>query len=181
MMLANIQGLWIQTIVWVVCLVLAGCNVSSSEDEAIDQSMRDKVLLQMEVGSAELLAGQVVLNSTLINNTQEAISFLPWNTPLESNITGRFLDIKDSQGRVVPYQGIMLKRRAPIVDDYIQIGPSTQLKGRLNLTKSYSFCAENKYTIEFTRRLYQEDGRTIELQSEPTNFVTNLTFPQCTR
>jgi hypothetical protein len=137
------------------------------------------VHLILRVRSDGLRSGTVVLESVLNNQSEEAISILPWNTPFDAQLSGSFLKIVNTRGEALPYLGRMAKRKAATSSDYIAIKPMAKISGRLDITESYKFCAGNTYNITFSGVFFQPNFQVLKVLDKPTTFTANARFFKC--
>jgi len=90
-----------------------------------------------------------------LENTSDApIRILPWNTPLEGELTADIFDIS-IDGEPVLYQGIMIKRAAPTDADYTTFEPGERREVVVDLAESYPMSAPGSYRISL--RTYGDD------------------------
>lgn len=93
--------------------------------------------------------GPVILRFTLSRPEGEgdkAVYALRWYTPLEG-IRGNFLKV-EREGIALPYQGPMLKRGDPSLEDYAEVYPGRPVEGTVDLALAYDFSRPGSYTIE---------------------------------
>lgn len=152
---------------------IQGCNASQMTSQQAD------ILFNCTVDATGLAQGRVVLKCSASNLSGNTLRLLPWNTPLESRLMGRFLDITDQIGTSLAYQGLMVKRASPEDQDYIEIQAGEDLVNSLDLTISYSFCANRVYQISYSTEQYREDGSTIKLHMPTVAFSTTNSFNDC--
>lgn len=138
-----------------------------------------KVDVKIEVDLLALESGRVVLNTSIENFGVETVKFLPWNTPFDVRISGRFFDVVnvDSSKRL-DYLGPMIKRVAPTEGDFIALAPGETRENRLDLTDYYSFCANNAYVVSYDfGGLF--DGMPSVGVAVSAKFSTNENMPVC--
>jgi len=129
---------------------------------------------------AEPSGGAILLTSILRNDSNEALVFLPWGTPFESVVTADFLTIRESNGAlVVPYVGIMVKRRPPNDVDYATLMAGDSLEQVIDISKSYDFCANTEYQIAYSQTLTSLDAHLYPVQSSTVSIVTSGDFKTC--
>ena len=139
--------------------------------------------IELTISEDQLQAGLVVLQSHMINHTGQAITFLPWNTPFDSAITGRFLKVMEkSAGDTdveLAYMGPMVKRSAPVASDYVTVASGEELQNSLDITKVYNFCQNHSYSVTFENNLFGIDYLIIPVDSSSIQFTTDSSFPAC--
>jgi len=82
----------------------------------------------------------------LENVSERSIRLLPWNTPLEQELTANVFDIS-SEGESVQYQGILLKRAAPVESDYTTLDPGERCENVVDLSAAYDMSGVGTYLI----------------------------------
>jgi hypothetical protein len=164
----------------VLVIALSGCDELPAQTE-----FPDSLILQMSVSDSQLQDGRVVLESSLENRTNQKRTFLPWNTPFDVAVTGRFLKVVehlgDGRSKELSYIGIMVKRRPAVVTDFQFLGIGERKENRLEITKNYNFCQERRYSISFTGQLYDLNNQMIPFYSSVAQFATGVAFPLCDR
>lgn len=92
----------------------------------------------------------VMITVKVTNNNNHDEKFLSWLIPMEEPNTfilqGDIFTISPK----VKYVGIIAKRLAPTVDDYIVLVPGQSIKRRVKLDDFYEFSATGKYAIALT-------------------------------
>lgn len=84
---------------------------------------------------------------------------LRWYTPLEG-VRGSFLKV-EREGIALPYQGPLVKRGDPSLEDYVEIYSGKPVEGTVDLGPAYDFSRPGSYSIEFKTGL-------ADLVDEPT-------------
>ena len=139
--------------------------------------------IELSINEDQLPAGLVVMQSHMVNHTGQTITLLPWNTPFDSAITGRFLKVTEkSAGDTdveLAYMGPMVKRSAPVASDYVTVGNGEELQNRLDITKVYNFCQNHSYSVTFENNLFGVDYQIIPVDSSSIQFITGSRFPAC--
>jgi len=153
-------------------------EIVASNDEAVASSKDIGLSLSIDkIGDADL---SILLKFILVNNSSEKMVFLPWGTPFESVITADFLTITDIEsGEQLVYQGIVAKRMPPKSADYLSVAPGESIENSLDVSKSYTFCADRRYTIEFSGALYNAEYRPFDIQSNSTELSLSKNFKPC--
>lgn len=97
--------------------------------------------------------GPVILRFTLSRisgsggSGDKPVYALRWYTPLEG-IRGSFLKV-EREGVAIPYQGPMVKRGDPSLEDYVEVFPDKPVEGMVDLGPAYDFSRPGGYTVEF--------------------------------
>lgn len=141
------------------------------------------VQIKLSVDNEALGLGSVVVHSSLSNYSGEDISFLPWNTPFDASVTGRFLIVTEilqtGESIELPYMGPMVKRMAPTAGDYVLVREGEDLQNFLNITKSYNFCAGHRYSVSFSNDLLGVNHDAIHIVANAVEFMAGLVFKEC--
>jgi len=139
-----------------------------------------KVDVQMK-----LLKGEVDASSTsasvpvvfrFTNLEDETITFLKWNTPLESQypvFKSPFLSIrrKDDASISAVYLGIIINRRASM-DDFVTIPAGGSIEVNFDLMKGYAFTSAGLYEVALTTSILARRGE--QLYQEIANDVFDI-------
>ncbi|RBP51483.1 hypothetical protein [Arenicella xantha] len=152
-------------------LVLMACH---SKTEA-------GLLLTMRVDQPALASGQVIIVSELVNQAGQSITFLPWNTPFDSAVTGDFLSVTQagSDNARSPYIGMMVKRMAPTDSDYLTLAHQQSIENRLDITRAYAFCRNQHYVVDILNKNILQNNSSHDLELVPVKFDAGDAFPVC--
>ncbi len=97
--------------------------------------------------------GPITLKFSVANPTDYPVRFCKWHTPFE-NFMASYLDITDSKGEVVAYQGAMAKRiMPPPAEAYITVPAKGSVDHEIDLRKGYKITAPGTYKV-----VYQASG-----------------------
>ena len=169
-------GASMRTCLLIVSFVLVSCSAAEPIDE---QKM---IELKLVINQEAIDGGVVLLESTLTNDANE-FKFLPWNTPFDEAVNGRFLRVTkitgDGSENELAYRGRMIKRRAPIEKDYIVVSVGKTLKNQLDITKSYNFCRNRHYNINLYGDLFDADLQALTIKVVSAQFKANEKFSPC--
>lgn len=94
----------------------------------------------------------VILTFTVKNNTRDTLTFCKWHTPFEGNgnFMASYLDIKDSNGEMARYRGIMAKRMMPPPPAaYIKVAPHHSVTASVDILKGYAVTQPGTYTVTY--------------------------------
>ena len=110
----------------------------------------------------------VICEITITYDNNEEYHLLNRGTPLEGLRSDIFT--VSSGGKVIPYDGIMLKRGPPSRDEYIRMKAKTTLD--VDLSKAYSFAAGN-YTVQLNMNFifYVDNPKDCSSQAVVSNTV----------
>lgn len=82
---------------------------------------------------------------TLTNQGAQPVRFLKWHTPLDPLLCDCF--VVKSGGKVVPYDGPLVKRAAPTSKDYVTLAPGKSISAEVSLSDAYNTTKTGKYQI----------------------------------
>lgn len=163
-----------------ILVACSGGNTMATSDKATSDKTRTDISIELD--PQQLERGHVVITATLKNTSTDPLTFLPWGTPFESKVTAPFLEIyseaPNEEGNV-PYIGMMLKRAAPVADDYINLGPGRSIKNRLDVTESYRFCKDRSYMMTYAGPLFQHDFSELPFSPLTIEFEAGEAFSPC--
>lgn len=94
----------------------------------------------------------ITITFTLENLTDHKIWVLKWYTPLEG-FTGDYLSVT-CDGKKLSYEGRLVKRVDPTIDDYILIGPHESVSSELNISEIYDLSSFQDCNLKFGGLLY---------------------------
>ncbi len=138
------------------------------------------LLVSLDVDKSVLPQGRVVVRASMSNKSEEGVTFLPWNTPFESQITGPgFIVIRSDSGEEVPYVGPMVKRRAPSSADYVTLDVGQVLTNSVDITQAFEFCADVSYEIKPKPHLFDADYQDVSFFSDAVVISLGSAFEPC--
>jgi hypothetical protein len=90
----------------------------------------------------------------------------------DADIVSKIFIIKTDKGEVVPYSGIMIKRTAPTMDDFIALQPKYRVSTMVHLEDAYQFkTGRHSYTIQY-RFYHGSPENAAELNELQSNIVS---------
>lgn len=149
-------------IVMTCCLIISACGNSQPDSEIpvqatatsdpflnrnVQSDGQSVLVANLELPDALHVNEPVTLKFTLQNQSDKALYFLKWYTPLEG-ISGQIFRI-ERDGQLIPYEGILAMRAAPTPESYILLEPGESVSAEANLSNAYDFSQPGKYTIAF--------------------------------
>ena len=165
-----------RAIIFVLSLTLMACSAAEYENNS------SMVEMNFVIDQDALAKGNVLLKSSMVNRG-ELLKFLPWNTPFDTAVNGRFLKVvelmDDGNEKSVAYQGRMVKRQAPVASDYLEVSSGSTLNHQLDITKSYNFCRNRRYNVSLHGDFLNADFETVEVALSGATFRTESNFPVC--
>jgi len=120
--------------VLIVVLLFSGCGTSHAMHAQIDISC------DLSASQQPNSADEVMINFRITNNSEQSLKLLTWYTPLEGLFSDLFL-VKDSEGHLINYHGIMVKRNKPQESDYLLLTKGFEHQVKINLALGYAFKA----------------------------------------
>lgn len=105
---------------------------------------------QLRVEEPLRAGGPIILRFSLsrpAGHGDKPVYALRWYTPLEG-VRGSFLKV-EREGVAIPYQGPLVKRGDPSMEDYVEIHPGKPVEGAVDIGPAYDFSQPGHYTIEF--------------------------------
>jgi len=100
-------------------------------------------------GQSRYASGEpVILRFSVSNGSDRTVWLLSWLSPLEG-LRGDILTVV-CDGKVLPYEGIMMKRGDPAKADYIEIGPNGTAFKDFDLSLSYTLSPSRDCKVEFS-------------------------------
>jgi len=127
---------------------------------ALDESKTDHFEIEhppigykLHINSEQNIADGVFIDFVLLNNSEDDLSVLTWNTPLEGFYSALFI-IEDQYEQSVPYQGLVEKRTKPSAFDYQLIRAGGNVGTLLDLSSVYSL-RSGKYKIQLNKKTLQ--------------------------
>jgi hypothetical protein len=95
---------------------------------------------QLTTENQQYIAQAVLLNFTIHNTSSKPIAILTWYTPFEGFFSNLF-KITNADNQTLKYQGPMIKRSSPQIDDFITIDAKSSLTTQIDLAQAYEFKA----------------------------------------
>jgi hypothetical protein len=95
----------------------------------------------------EIKQGRVLLHLTLHNHSAQVIRVAK-EFASENELERNLFEVQDSEsGAVIPYTGMMVKRAAPTLKDYVPIKPKGKRSNTIEISKSYVFQPGRSYIL----------------------------------
>lgn len=107
-------------------------------------------LCEMSAPTKQQLSHGVHLTFTVINLTDHKLKLLSWYTPLEGFLSDLFI-IKSDVGDLLKYNGMMVKRSKPTLEDYLILPAKEKVEISLDLTQVYSL-SQGEYTVRLASK-----------------------------
>lgn len=110
----------------------------------------------------------------LENTGEQFVRILPWQTPLEGELTADIFAITIG-GEILQYQGIMIKRAAPVESNYTTIAAGERREVVVNLSESYDMSVAGSYQVKLRttgdETLLQIDGVDASIAGDAITIV----------
>ena len=94
----------------------------------------------------------IIINFTLENLSMEHVWVLTSYTPFEG-IKGKIFQVT-CDGKEIPYEGIMMKRDQPTINDYMHIDPKGSVSAKTDLSNAYALPTSKECKVEFKGRIF---------------------------
>lgn len=105
---------------------------------------------EMSAPAEQQLSHGVYLTFTVTNVTDHKLQLLSWYTPFEGFLSDLFI-IKSDAGDPVDYNGMMVKRSKPSIEDYVVLPAKEKVEITLDLTQAYSLI-QGEYTVQLVSK-----------------------------
>jgi hypothetical protein len=104
----------------------------------------------MSASKEQQLSNGIYLTVTVTNLTDHKLQLLSWYTPFEGFLSDLFI-IKNEAGEPLDYNGMMVKRSKPSIDDYLVFPAKKKIEITLDLTQAYSLI-QGEYTVQLASK-----------------------------
>ena len=141
-MLKNSVAIVWTTTVLIAC-VLNGCIADTVSQKISVANLQTGLRSVKDVINTEEKAEVLFY---LENIGEQSIRFLPWNTALEQELTADLFDIS-IDGVSLRYQGIMIKRAAPVESDYTTLDAGERREVVVDLSSAYDMTGTGSYLV----------------------------------
>lgn len=129
---------------------------------------------QLDIRDDRISAKQVIVTFTLENASPADVWVLKWYTPLEG-IKGKIFTVT-CNGVAIPYEGRMVKRAAPVRDDYILIKSGKSVSRANDLATAFTFPESGTCTVTFKGVLHDVATSDKEVPRDPEHHQA-MTIP----
>ncbi len=134
-------------------LVLFIACSSITPHKAIAKMKLPKQYCSISINSTPLSTDQVSLNFSLQNPYDRNMRLLIWYTPFEGFFSDLFMIKNRNTGEQLNYQGPMVKRLQPQLEDYLSISANEISSITLNLSLAYAFTQGN-YQLHLKKNIF---------------------------
>ncbi|WP_316753713.1 M35 family metallo-endopeptidase [Pedobacter gandavensis] len=86
------------------------------------------------------------------NISNQVVQILKWNTPLEGIISPCL--IVKSGNKVIPYDGMMVKRGKPGKEDFMTLEPDQSVSNRIDLSRAYDLKGHENIKVNFDPKAF---------------------------
>lgn len=110
--------------------------------------------IRCELAMPPVLAADqaATLEFALVNEGDDVVQVLGWQTPFEGFTSPMFTVLRD--GQPVEYVGRMMKRGAPRRQDYLMLKPGERRARMVDLADGWDVAAPGSYTVEYSAQLF---------------------------
>lgn len=124
----------------------------------------------ISIDSLPLSAEAVMLEFTLTNSLDKKLELLTWYTPLEGFLSDLFIITNKETGEPLIYQGPMVKRIQPDIEDYVNMPAMKKISTILNLSQAYKF-RTGSYLLKLKRNSFHLKNDKTQLICETPTIV----------
>jgi len=126
---------------------------------------------RIELSSSTFNAGEtLVLRWEIHNKGDEIEHMLAWNTPFEGEWNSPMFSIVHENGERAEYQGRIMKRATPTLENFASVHPGTFKSGELVLSEGFKFYTAGKYFVTLHSAVIPIDGDSEMLSSNLVSF-----------
>ena len=137
---------------------------------------QDSALIATIEAQESLPTGAVVkVRFTLTNTLSEGFFVLKWFTPLEG-LAGDIFQVQ-RDGVDLPYLGKLVKRAAPISEDYVWIDAGGSISAEVDLAEGYDFSQAGQYMLQFRSPRLSHTAKTSGEQAESVDELEMIRIP----
>ena len=137
---------------------------------------QDSALIATIEAQESLPTGAVVkVRFTLTNTLSEGFFVLKWFTPLEG-LAGDIFQVQ-RDGVDLPYRGKLVKRAAPISEDYVWIDAGGSISAEVDLAEGYDFSQAGQYMLQFRSPRLSHTAKTSGEQAESVDELEMIRIP----
>lgn len=142
-----------KTLVYVLFLIMVTWQRALPEESRPADSHQDAPLrFRLEALDSYIVEAPVPVTFVLENLTHKDVYVLTWYTPLEG-LNGKIFKVT-RDGAEIPYEGRMIKRGAPVRNDYVHITPLGSASAVVDLAIAYTMQIPGEYHVEFIKYIY---------------------------
>ncbi len=111
-----------------------------------------------------------LLSIEITNNSEETVELLQWNTPLEG-LHCKLLEITDSEGKQIPYLGIIVKRGNPKPKHFMSIKAGEKVEVNLDFSEAYKITSPGIHKIQLKFRTTLKHNKKSEMIYCESNII----------
>ena len=119
---------------------------------------------EISASAEQQLSHGVYLTFTVTNLTDHELQLLSWYTPFEGFLSDLFI-IKSDAGDPLDYNGMMVKRSKPSIEDYLILPTKKKVEITLDLTQAYSL-TQGEYTVQLASKNWHYTHHEASLTSQ---------------
>ncbi len=136
------------TTLFSISIFIISCSPEVKNRGSLSPMNKDMspISCQLSANPEQLLREGIWVDFSVQSNNTTSLMLLPWQTPLEG-VWGDLFLIKDSNNLLVEYQGPVMKRPAPSIDDFVTLPAGESLHNRVELSKFYSLSKNQQYKV----------------------------------
>ena len=119
---------------------------------------------EISTSAEQQLSHGVYLTFTVINLTDHELQLLSWYTPFEGFLSDMFI-IEGDVGDPLGYNGMMVKRSTPSIEDYLILPAKDKVEITLDLTQAYAL-TQGEYTVQLASKNWHYKHHETSLTSQ---------------
>ncbi|NQY07184.1 MAG: hypothetical protein HRT68_13595 [Flavobacteriaceae bacterium] len=147
-------------IILITFLTLISCRTQKTGDQM------GELATKIELNKTTYKQDEAIeLTFTVSNLHDNTVSFLKWQTPLESRLTASCFAIIYNEEELT-YNGIMIKRSESTKHDYVTLNSGESISKTIDIKNDYSIDKPGQYSIQFYGRLMNDlsDSNTLKFE-----------------
>jgi hypothetical protein len=127
---------------------LAATQITVQARPTVNEGPKPALSATLEMPSVLTNGEAVVLEFTLVNNSEAGLYVLTYFTPLEGRLMGEIFCVR-RDGRPIPYKGPEAERADPTPDAYVFLDGGASVSATVDLEVGYDFSKAGEYCIGF--------------------------------
>lgn len=117
--------------------------------ETTTHSLTNSLQTQLSAKKTSLVMGnRIQLSFSVVNTSEQLAQFCRYMTPFEG-FCGNILQVRDVDGNIIPYAGVLKKRGKPGPADFYKLDPFSARSVEFDLQDVYPIRQAGTYRIQF--------------------------------
>ena len=127
--------------------------MSTESNQDVFEIEQPPIRCKLNIAAEQNIIDGIFVDFILLNQSENDLSVLTWNTPLEGFSSDLFI-ITDKHGARIPYHGPVINRSTPTSVDYQLIRAKGNVATLLDLSSAYSL-ALGDYKLQLNKKTLQ--------------------------